>query len=260
MAKGTETSYARIGFAILFGIAAVAGTIVTLGGVGGAKHEYLVETYFVNPVSGLDVGSSVNFRGVKVGAVKRITFVGSEYPACAESDRETILVVMALDARLCRLRDDEMESMRRLIRGMTEKGLHATVSASGVTGLSRIELDYPKNPPPAIQISWTPANPCIPPSPSILQSMGDSATKILNQIDGMDFAYTWSNVVDSVVSAKLLLNQTSILLDSQQGQISEILSNLRSASESLRDFADRVRANPSLILRDSSPEPLRETR
>ena len=260
MAKGKDSSYAKIGFAILFGIAAVSGTLGALGGMGGAKHEFVVETYFVKPVSGLDIGSSVNFRGVKVGAVKQITFVGAEYAACAEADRETILVRMALDARLCRLREDEMASMGRLIRGMIAKGIHATVSASGVTGLSRIELDYPQNPPVAADLSWTPTYPCIPPSPSILQSMGDSATKILSQIDRMDFASTWSNVVDSVVAAKILLGTTGVLLDSQQGQIVEIISNLRSASASLRDFADRVRANPSLLLRDSSPEPLRETR
>ena len=260
MAKGNEASYAKIGFAIILGVAAVAGTLVYIGGVGGAKHEFAMETYFKNAVSGLDVGSSVNFRGVKVGAVKSITFVGAEYPACALEDRETVLVKIALDTRLCRMRENEEESMAKLMRGMVAKGLHATVSASGVTGLSRIELDFPKAPPPPMALSWTPANPWIPPSPSILQSIGDSATRILNQIDRMDFAHTWSNAVDAVIAAKGLMTAAETLVDSQQGQVAEILSNVRSASEALNDFAGRIRENPSLILRDSSPEPLRETK
>ena len=79
MAADNQPNYAKIGFFILAGVALVVGTLVYLGGVGATQHEFLAETHFSFPVSGLDVGSAVNFRGVRVGSVRRISFIGAEY-------------------------------------------------------------------------------------------------------------------------------------------------------------------------------------
>ena len=40
----------------------------------------------------------------------------------------------------------------------------------------------------------------------------------------------------------------------------EILDNLREASSSIRDFANDLKSNPSILLRASNPERLPETR
>jgi len=150
--------------------------------------------------------------------------------------------------------------MEERIREMLDRGIHATVSASGVTGLSRIEIDYPKTKIQDKKISWTPRFFCIPPAPSILQSAADSAQRILNQIDHMDLVDAWTNLIYTIKSAGQALDGATSLIDAQRGNMNEIIVNLRDASSSLRAFSDEIRANPSLLIRDRSPEPLDETR
>ena len=258
MANDNQANYARIGFFIIVGIALILTTLVWLGGFGGNKNEFLVETFFSNPVSGLDVGSAVNLRGVRVGSVKRISFVGAEYDVTMPEDGRKIYVLLALDRRLFRL--NHVESPERMLEAFVSKGLHATVSASGVTGLSHVELNFPKGHVPEERINWKTRRITIPPAPSILQSAADSATQILDQINRMDLLAAWTNAVATLESANVAIGSLGTLLETNSGNINEILDNLREASSSLRDFANDIKSNPSLLLRSNDPDRLPETR
>ena len=258
MASDNQANYTRIGIFIIVGIALILTTLIWLGGFGGNKNEFLVETFFSNPVSGLDVGSAVNLRGVRVGSVKRISFIGAEYDVTVPEDGRKIYVLLALDQRLFRL--NHSISAEKMLASFVSKGLHATVSASGVTGLSHIELNFPKGRIPEEPINWKTRRLTIPPAPSILQSAADSATQILYQINRMDLLEAWSNAVATLESANLAISSLGTVLDTNGGSVNEILDNLREASASLRDFANEIRSNPSLLLRSNDPERLPETR
>ena len=67
MLGSSRASYAKVGFAVVAGAVALVGTLVYFGGMRGRADEFLAETYYDAPVSGLSVGSDVNYRGVKVG-------------------------------------------------------------------------------------------------------------------------------------------------------------------------------------------------
>ena len=260
MAAENQPNYAKIGFFILSGVALAVASLVYLGGFGTAQHEFIAETHFTYPVSGLDVGSAVNFRGVRVGSVRRISFIGAEYDEIGNPhDRRQIYVELALDKRLFRFGGKE-EHVREGLERLVERGLHATVSSSGVTGLSKIELNFPTVPLVDEKISWRPQYIVIPPAPSILQSAADSVTQILDQLNHMDFVTAWSNVVEMTGSANVLLQDTTTLLQAQKGNIGEIMDNVREASIGLRSFTDQIQSNPSLLLRSSTPERLDETR
>ena len=259
MANDNEASFAKIGAFIIFGVVLIAGVLVYLGGMGGQKREYLVETYFPNDVSGLDVGSAVNFRGVRIGAVKVISFIGAEYEKVSLQQGRNIYVLMALDSKLCRVpksANDMADGMQRMVA----HGLHATVTASGITGLSRIELNFPKTEIVDEKIPWKPKHLFIPPAPSILDSAADSATKILNQLNKVDFVSVWSNVVRLAGSAADMCESANDLLDSQKGRINDTLQNFDGAVSSLRTFAETISDNPSLLLRPRDAEPLPETK
>jgi len=260
MAADNQPNYAKIGFFILAGVALAVGTLVYLGGVGAAQHEFMAETHFSYPVSGLDVGSAVNFRGVRVGSVRRISFIGAEYEDIGNPhDRQQIYVELALDKRLFRFGGKE-EHVNEALARLVERGLHATVSSSGVTGLSKIELNFPTIPREDEKISWRPKYIVIPPAPSILQSAADSVTQLLDQLNRMDFVTAWSNVVEVTGNVNVLLQDATTLLQAQKGNVGEIMDNVREASTGLRAFTDEIRANPSALLRSSSPERLDETR
>lgn len=258
MANGNEASFAKIGAFILFGAALIVGTLVYLGGARGDRREYLVETYFANDVSGLDVGSAVNFRGVRVGSVKAISFIGAEYDNVSPQHSRNIYVLIALDARLCRMSAND--SPARFVKRLLEQGMHATVTASGITGLSRIEMNFPKTEVVDERISWHPRHLLIPPAPSILESATESAAKILRQLNRMDFVTVWSNVVRMTDHAANLCESANELITSQRGHIGQTLDNLDGAVMSLRTFADTISENPSLLLRPRDAAPLPETR
>ena len=165
---------------------------------------------------------------------------------------------IALDSRLMGVPDDD--AVYENIERMIAKGLHARVSASGVTGLSKLEVDYPRSKIVDKPISWKPRTPCVPPAPSILQSASDSAQQILDQINRMDLVNFWTNAVGCLSSANDLLANSASLVGAQQGAIGEIISNLRDASVNLRDFSQQIKDNPGALLRNNEPEPLSETK
>ena len=258
MAGSTKANYARIGFFVVLTAVLAVGVLVFLGGIGGNKYEFLCETYFSYPVSGLEVGSAVNFRGVKVGVVKHISFIATEYEDHSESDGQNIWVQIAIDTRLMGVARDV--PMKERIEKMIAKGLHVKVSASGVTGLSKLEVDYPRGKIVDARISWKPRTPCIPPAPSILQSASDSAQQILDQINRMDLVLFWTNAVNCLSSANKLLEGSASLVNSQEGSIGEVIQNLRAASLNLLDFSQQIRDNPGSLLRNREQEPLSETK
>ncbi len=259
MASDNHANYSRIGFAIVVGIAAIIGTLVYLGGFGDYGNELPAETYYDTPVSGLAVGSPVNFRGVKVGEVRRISFVGSDYPEVASPDGQKIRIVMAFDLRLIRIADgrEPEEHLRRMIDG----GLRATVTSSGITGLSRIELNYPKTDVAATErLPWKAEYIVIPSAPSLLDSFSDAATKVMNQINRMDFTGTWSNIAAIAESAAKLTANVNDLVESQKAGVNDIVENIDSASRAIRELSQSLQENPSLLLRPNDPQPLPETR
>jgi len=258
------THYGKIGFFVLAGIVATIAALVRFGGMGDASNAFMVETYYDSAVSGLDVGSSVNYRGVKVGSVNRISFVACEYPEADRSDAQKIWIEIALDRRL--LHPREGVTVEELTEEIIARGLHATVSASGVTGLSHIEMNYPKSKIVDKPISWKPRTPCIPPAPSILQSAADSATSILDQIDRIDFVETVSNINATAraaqrtcASLERLADSVQALVDAESAPIAEAVEDARAAIAEVRAAAAEIRANPSSLITSSDPEPLPET-
>jgi ABC-type transporter Mla subunit MlaD len=253
-----EASFTKIGAFILLGTALIVATLVYLGGMRNKGNEFFVETYFTTSVSGLDVGSEVNYRGVKIGSVKKISFVGAEYAGVPQKDGRNIYVLMALNADMCRRTSDE--NPEKTIERMISHGLRATVSASGITGLSHIEMNFPKMEMRDAKTSWKPRHLLIHPAPSILDSAADGLTKVLTQLNKMDLVMVWSNIVRMTQSAGDMCETVNTLVDSERDRVGRILENLDGATTSLRTFSETISDNPSLLIRSRDAEPLPETR
>ena len=260
--RSSRVSFARIGFAILAATAATVVTLVFLGGLRGSRNEILAETYYDREVSGLSVGSKVNFRGVKIGEVRAIDFVGNRY-AAKNDDNLRIYILMALDPRkLSYYEDEDIPTAETIPYLVTRRGLRASVTASGITGLSRIECDLNEDLAgrEPEKFPWKPEHLFIPQKISFLDSFSDAATRVMNQINTMDFGATWSNVHASVEALSGTLRTAQTLLETKQGEFGKVVEDVSAAAAALRDFAGEVKANPSLLLRERRPVPLDETR
>ena len=252
-----QANYSKIGFAVVAGAAAIVLTLVYLGGALGKGEVVYAETYSDAPVSGLSVGSDVNLRGVKVGEVKEISFIGSEYDDAKGDDIPKIYILIAFTTS--KMRTTEDEDPEEHLREIVKKGIHATVTSSGVTGLSKIELNFPRTPIETRPISWRPRHVCIPPAPSMLESFADSAARLMNQLNRMDFVSAWSNVAAVAESSANIAANVDELVDDGKAGIESIVRDMEEAAARVRELATDLRENPSLLIRANDPDPLPET-
>ena len=257
MPQSLKKDYTRIGLAVVLGTLAIIFALIYIGGTAESRNMILAETYSTVPVSGLSVGSEVNFRGVKVGTVKKISFIGSEYPDSSPEDAAKIYIQLALQGNTF-LHGQEESGEERLIRQI-RRGLHATVTASGITGLSHIELNLVE--PSAIifeRLSWQPETPCIPPKPSMIDNIADVATRVMNGFDKMDFDRLWTNVNSVMETSASVLKHFDGILERESGPLHRLLQNLNETADSLEDFVRQLNDNPSLLIRSREFERLDE--
>lgn len=260
MSSGNRASYSKIGFAIVAGVVATVVALVWLGGVRGSRHAIFVETYYDREVSGLSVGSPVNFRGVKIGEVREVDFVGNRYEAKGD-DNLRIYILMALDSRKLSYYADEGISVEDTIPYLVRsRGLYATVTPSGITGLSRIECNLDAHVAPPETYPWEPEHPVVPRKISLMDNFSDAATRIVNQVNAMDLVSVWSNVNASVETLADVLRTAKGVADECGGEVERAVRRAAEAAEEIRDFASEVRANPASLLHDRPPQPLDETR
>ena len=194
MASDNHAHYSKIGFVVLIAMAATVVTLIWLGGLGEGDDPLYAETYYEKSVSGLSVGSPVNFRGVTIGKVAAIDFVGNHYDVVGK-DNSRIYIRLAINRKALGMAEDEGYDPESLLARLVDVvGLRATVTASGITGLSRIECDYFPDAPPPPKLSWAPRAVYIPPKMSLLEDFSSAATRVMNQINAMDFVAVWSNI------------------------------------------------------------------
>jgi len=261
MASDNHARYSRIGFVVVAGAVAIAATLVYLGGFHDKDSEFLIETYYDDPVSGLSVGSPVNMRGVKIGEVRSISFAFDTYCDCGATtaDYQRVDIVMACRKDVFGAGEADEAMIRASVGDRVARGLRATVVSSGITGLSRIELNALENPPPCADLGWRPRYPLVPPSPSLFESLSVAATKLLNRMKKMDFVQVWSNVNRTADSAARTAANLDAMVDSQRAGIASIVRNVEDVTASLKTLSEDLRQNPSLLLRENDPRPLPET-
>ena len=259
MASDNHAHYSKIGLAVLLAVAATVATLVWLGGLGDGEDPVYVETYYDKSVNGLSVGSAVNFRGVAVGKVSAIDFVGNHYEVRG-SENNRIYIQMAIDRKVFRAGEDEGYSAEGAIEKLVSRGLRATVTASGITGISRVECDLHPDAPPPPEISWRPRAPYIPPKISLLEGFSSAATRVMNQINAMDFTAVWSNISMTVSHISETARSLKGIMEERHADVGRIVEDAADAAASLKSFAAELKRNPSALVRERRPEPLDETR
>jgi paraquat-inducible protein B len=175
--------YLRVGVLILGGVALLVSIIWFLGGAK-ISHGVLFESYFRESVQGMEVGSTVKYRGVTVGRVTDIGLVTTLYGQGRPIDieRQTyrlVFVRYVIDpGKFGRMPNTETAA---------KTGLRARLASQGLTGLTYIELDFvdPLQY-PAESVPWTPRDTYIPSMPSTLSQVQDAAQQVLAKLNRVD--------------------------------------------------------------------------
>ncbi|MEO6164111.1 MAG: MlaD family protein [Candidatus Binatia bacterium] len=221
-----KASYFKIGLFIIVGTIIGAIGVVALGVGTIFQKKVLVETYIDESVQGLDVGSSVKFRGVQVGKVETISLTSAEY----QTKRRYVLVRIGLTTKIF-LADAGSPSFLAEV----EKGLRVRLASQGVTGAAYIEADYQdpaRNPP--LEIDWQPYYPYVPSSRSRITQLSESVEKILRGVEDIDVG----RLVDSLEKSLLTITKVAegANFDKLGGQANAFLTEVRDTNRQLKEL------------------------
>ncbi len=175
------TNYFKIGLFVIIGVAILLVAIVGLSSQTLFHQKQYFETYFNESVDGIEIGTPVKFRGVEVGTVTKISFVGSVYPHLASNGiinryARYIYVEMALELPFMK----NLTKKRAIIdlQKAIKEGLRVKITPQGLTGAAYLEIDYFHNGHKPLVVTWRPKHFYIPSAPSTFRQL----TKLFDEI------------------------------------------------------------------------------
>jgi len=182
--------YFRIGLFVLVALVLIVTAVVLFGAGLFAQNKLHVESYFTESITGLSIGSPVAFRGVQIGQVEQIGFVGSVYsldqntPAGANYASYVRVVSGVLRSKFPVQGTQQIEA---LLERMVQRGLRARISSNLLTQQAYLEINFvDPNRFPVERVPWVPRDTIIPSAPGEFTTMKDSIDKILNQLQAID--------------------------------------------------------------------------
>jgi paraquat-inducible protein B len=209
MTKGGD--FFKLGLFVIAGVTLLFVVLFALGAGKLFQRTYQMETYINESVNGLEVGSAVKFRGVRVGSVSEIGFVSGKYKQ-ADGYRY-VYVLCTLDKDLFGTMGPK--SARDQAAAEVARGLRARTISQGLTGQLFLGLDYvdPKRNPP-LPIDWEPASIYIPAAPSTLSQVEQAVLGISNTLTGLEQA----ELPEAVKSFRRFADSASQFLNSTDGK------------------------------------------
>ncbi|MBK8175197.1 MAG: MCE family protein [Rhodospirillales bacterium] len=223
-----------IGAFVLGAVALIVAGVLILGGGTFFARQTPAVMFFKGSVAGLSVGSSVNFRGVKVGQVTRV-FIRYEpdgtspliIPVFAELSTDNIQLVGNGEER-----DPTHEVVRRgtdnTLRTFVERGLRAQLALpSLVTGQATISLDFFPTMPADFDNSY-PDRIEIPTAPSTLQEVQATVQQVIDKVSQLPLDELVDDARNMLKGANRLVNDP---------QIAQAIANANLTMDDLRETA-----------------------
>ncbi|HQP52311.1 MAG TPA: MlaD family protein [Syntrophorhabdaceae bacterium] len=239
-----------IGVFVIGAIALAVLAVVVFGSGRFFSEKMPLVMYFEGSVAGLNIGSPVMFRGVKVGIVKDIVLrfdakdVSFLIPVYVELDPKKFLVIGKFT--------DEEELDRTLIN----KGLRATLELqSMVTGQLMINLDFHPGKPARI-VGFDKRYTEIPTVKSGLEKLLESAddiplkelfNKLLSAIAGVDKAVNSPKFASSLELVNEGLKDTKRILSKIDNAIDPVIENVKASSGSVREILKKGEDVPAKV-------------
>ncbi len=171
-----NANYFKLGLFVILAFCLGVGFLLMFGAGEFLKKEILAETCFDESVQGLDVGSEVKYKGVRIGTVKSITTPVKVY----QVPSRCVLVVFALDPEAFTATGDQDPA--DAIQAAVDQGLTVYLSFKGITGAAFLETDYRPGVAEPGDLAWTPDNLYIPSRKSSIKRLSDAVNMILENL------------------------------------------------------------------------------
>src|ERR1035437_5068267 len=232
-----RTNHFKLGLFVLRAVALLIAGLLAFGAKNYFSPKTKFETAFPGQVSGLSVGSRVEFRGVPVGKVTRITFAWVLYP---QSKSRLIIVQFDVDDEMVLLPPDM--SMKVALQQMTDKGLRAMVKGQEITGTSLLAMEMlnPNSYPP-MTLDYKPRELYVPSAPAQFTRMLEAIERSLDHIQRLDIVGIGQGITNALGSVAQLSDKLGKLdLQAISTNANSVLAEVKNAAIKLQDAVGQV--------------------
>jgi paraquat-inducible protein B len=229
MAKKTNSKL--IGSFVIGAIALAMIGIIAFGGGKFLSPKQAVVLFFSgSSLSGLEIGSPVTFRGVKVGSVTRLVI---KY----DVDNQTLQIPVYIEIELNKIEVISGKRDIKSLQALVERGLRAQlVVRSLVTGQANIEFDFHPDAPITL-VGAEPEMTELPTIPSDIDLLKANVTSVLQKLAALPLDQIASESLATVKS----VNEFVANLNTQVQPLSDSLkSALDQAKLTLKEARSRL--------------------
>ncbi|HEY9249746.1 MAG TPA: MlaD family protein, partial [Rariglobus sp.] len=183
----TKVSPAVVGLFVLGALVLALVALFSFGGINFFSKPERFVVYFDESIHGLDLGSPVKLRGVRVG---RVVDINLRY--VPSSNQSVVAVACELNRNLISDEKGQLIDVTQdgKLQGLVDRGLRAQLGVIGLaTGLLYVELDFldPKLYPAAPRGDIVAKYVEMPAVPSAISEFQANLTEILNDVKKIDF-------------------------------------------------------------------------
>ncbi|WP_288902199.1 MlaD family protein [uncultured Sneathiella sp.] len=191
--------------------------------------------YFDGSVSGLTVGGSVEFKGIKVGSVRDISLEIDE-----ANQKYYIPVLIEIEPQRIKLTDDgkkirsvveRRELRQKIIKDLIQRGLKAKLkNANFLTGQLIVDLDLVPDK-PAVYVSTSDRYPEIPTVPADLEEITSSVAQLMAKLDKLPIERLGKSVIGTMEGLDKFINS---------GELQTTIAEYRKLAVSIRVVAENI--------------------
>ena len=235
-----KANYFKIGLFFVISVILIVTAVIVWGAGLFTKDKIYFETYFDSPVSGLNVGSSAELMGVKIGQVEEIDFVSSVYDISTDPTKVSryeryirVLFSISTEESKERVGDITDEQREVRVRNLMQQGLRLRLASNILTGQSYIEGVYvDPNRFPVLPITWEPRHIYVASAPGEFSTIKGSLDKILEKIEEIEFQKIVDNVNQLLVVAKETAEDANI--PGVTGEMKNLFAELRGTNQQIQ--------------------------
>ena len=226
----------KLGLFVLGGAGLLLAGVMLLGAKSAFTKGRILETYLDESVQGLDVGSPVKYRGVRIGSVKTISFVRTSYEDAPPEQARYVLIRAELDPSVA---DGAGEAnFVEFLGGEIARGMRVRPTSQGITGLVYLEVDYfGPEPEPKLPISWEPDYFYVPSMPSRIAEIATSLESMAKNLGDTDFAGLAGNVNRLVETVETQLVGADVA--GLTGEFKALAADLRETNSQVLAYLNR---------------------
>ncbi len=242
-----KANYFKIGVFILSATALALGGIIALGVGTLFEHPVLVETFIDESVQGLEVGSPIKFRGVKIGSVKQIDFVGHRYQSQVDEKELSRYAHYVVVIGAIRQTPDELSEEQRAAKRKQDyaAGLRVRLASQGITGVLYLEADFlnPQQYPP-LEVPWETKGIYVPSAPSTITLVSQALGNIAKDLSQANVHQIAEHFDALILAMTTLANQAN--LGELRGRAGEVLTELQGTLHGTNKLVNsvEVKTNP----------------